>query len=191
MEPVLGRMIEGACGAIRSLADHQPAFAAFTQAARSTLQAGGKILTCGNGGSAADALHLAEELVGRYKDERRSLAAVCLNSDPTLLTCIGNDYGFDAIFARQVEGLGDPKDLLVTFSTSGNSANIVRALEAARDRGMATVALLGKDGGRARGLATTEIIVDATETAHIQEAHTVILHALLETLEAELDHASG
>ncbi len=129
--------------------------------------------------------------MGRYKDERRSLAAVCLNSDPTLLTCIGNDYGFDAIFARQVEGLGDPKDLLVTFSTSGNSANIVRALEAARDRGMATVALLGKDGGRARGLATTEIIVDATETAHIQEAHTVILHALLETLEAELDHASG
>src|SRR5476651_1233398 len=100
------------------------------------LMSGHKVLTCGNGGSAADALHLAEELVGRYKHDRRSLPAICLNADPTLLTCIGNDYGFDQIFSRQVEGLADRKDLLVCFTTSGNSRNVLRALASARAKGV-------------------------------------------------------
>ncbi len=186
MQPILAQMIEGSCRAIQSLQAHEPAFAAFATAARRCLGAGGKILTCGNGGSAADALHLAEELVGRYKHERRSLPAVCLNSDPTLLTCIGNDYGFDALFARQLESLAGPDDLLVVFTTSGRSTNILRALETARERGLVSVALLGRDGGPARGLASIEIVVEGPETAHIQEAHTVILHALLETIEADL-----
>ncbi len=187
MELVLPRMIAGSCHAIQSLAAHQAAFDALAAAALDSLRQGGKILTCGNGGSAADAMHLAEELVGRYKGDRRSLPAVCLNSDSTLLTCIGNDYGFDAVFSRQIEGLAGDRDLLVVFTTSGNSANLLRALDTARDRGLTTVALLGRDGGQARGRATIEIVVESTETAHIQEAHTVILHALLETIEAELD----
>ncbi len=148
-----------------------------------TMGSGGKILTCGNGGSAADALHLAEELMGRYRRERLPIPAVCLNADSTLLTCIGNDYGFDEVFARQVTGLGAAGDVLVAFSTSGNSVNIVRALETARARGVKSAALLGCDGGKARGKADVELIVPVANTARIQEVHTIILHALLEEVE--------
>ena len=112
---------------------------------------GGKVLTCGNGGSAADALHMAEELIGRYRNNRRSLPAVSLCADATAITCIANDFGYDEVFARQLAGLGAKGDLLVCFTTSGNSINILRALEVARDRGVTSVALLGKDGGKARG----------------------------------------
>jgi D-sedoheptulose 7-phosphate isomerase len=184
MEPMLPKLIAEACRTLQSLAGQQDAFERFAAAAVQTLRAGGKILTCGNGGSAADAMHLAEELVGRYKSQRRSLPAVCLNADPTLLTCIGNDFGFEEVFARQLQALAGKEDLLVCFSTSGNSANIVRALETARTRGVKSVALLGKGGGRAKGLADVEIIVDSADTARIQEAHTLLLHAVLERVEA-------
>jgi D-sedoheptulose 7-phosphate isomerase len=147
------------------------------------LQQGRKILTCGNGGSAADALHLAEELVGKFCKTRRSLPAVSLAADPTLLTCIANDFGFDRVFSRQVEGLGNAGDVLVVFSTSGNSANIRLALEAARACGVKSIAILGKDGGKAKGLANCEIIVKSNTTARIQEIHTLVLHMWLETLE--------
>ena len=143
----------------------------------------GKILTCGNGGSAAEAQHFAEELVGRYKRERRSLPAVSLVADGTLLTCILNDYGADEIFARQTESLACVGDVLVGFSTSGQSENVRRAIERARGRGVATVALLGRDGGATRGLADHEIIIESAVTARVQEAHLLVLHLLCELID--------
>jgi len=162
--------------------------ATFDRLAAATVQclhAGQKILTCGNGGSAADAMHMAEEFIARYRSNRRSLPAVCLNADPTVITCIANDFGYDEIFARQVAGLGVRGDLLVCFTTSGNSVNCLRALTVAKAHGLVTVALLGKDGGKAKGVADFEIIVAHRDTARIQEAHTLILHALLEVVEHE------
>ena len=142
------------------------------------------MLTCGNGGSAADALHLAEELVGRFKKDRRALPAICLNADVTALTCIGNDYGFDALFSRQVEALGRPGDVLAGFSTSGNSRNVNAAFAAARRQGLVTILLSGRDGGAARALADHPLVVPSQTTARIQEVHTLILHQWLEAIDA-------
>lgn len=148
-----------------------------------TLRAGGKVLTAGNGGSAAEAMHMAEELSGRYKHNRRSLPGLALVSDGTALTCIGNDFGFDEVFARQVEGLGSAGDLLVLFSTSGHARNLLRALEVAHAGGMRVLALLGRDGGPLHGLADVEILAPGVSTENIQEAHQVLLHLLLEAVE--------
>jgi D-sedoheptulose 7-phosphate isomerase len=186
MESVLPKFVTDACATLQALLAQQAAFDRIGAAAVQTLRAGGKILTCGNGGSAADALHLAEELIGRYRSNRQPLPGICLAADVTALTCIANDFGYDDIFARQVEGLGAKGDLLVCFSTSGNSGNILRALDAAKKRGVKAVALLGKDGGQARGRADFELIVPGTDTGRVQEAHTLLLHALLETIEREL-----
>jgi phosphoheptose isomerase len=150
------------------------------------LQNGGKLLTAGNGGSAADALHLAEELVGRFEKDRPPLPAICLSADPTLLTCIGNDYGFESLFSRQVEGLGKPGDILVIFSTSGKSVNLLAALEAARKKKVTTIALLGKGGGTIKGNTDYEIIVPSMNTARVQEVHTYILHSWLALIEADV-----
>ena len=147
------------------------------------LKAGNKVLTAGNGGSAAEALHMAEELIGRFEADRVALPGLALCSDSTALTCIGNDYGFDALFSRQVEGLGKPGDVLVLFSTSGNSRNIISALASARKLGIKTLCILGRDGGKLAGQATWEIIVPAKATARIQEAHQVVVHVLLEIIE--------
>ena len=149
-----------------------------------SLQAGGKLLTCGNGGSAADALHLAEELVGRYCRERPALPAICLAADPTALTCIGNDYGYEQVFARGVEALGRPGDVLIGFTTSGNSPNVLAAFASAKRKGIITVLMSGRDGGKARGLCDHEIIVPSTTTARIQEVHTFVLHHWLEAIDA-------
>jgi D-sedoheptulose 7-phosphate isomerase len=186
MESPLPAIIADATRALESLKTQAAAFDRIAQAVVATLRSGGKLITCGNGGSAADALHLAEELVGRYKHDRRSLPALCLNADPTLITCIANDYGFDDVFSRQVESLAHPGDLLVCFTTSGNSRNILKALAAARAKGVTTVALLGKDGGQAKGRADFELVVDSPDTARVQEVHTVILHAWLDVVEASL-----
>ena len=148
------------------------------------LQQGNKLLTCGNGGSAADALHLAEELVGRYERDRRAWPAISLAADPTALTCIGNDFGFEFVFSRQIEALGGAGDVLVVFSTSGNSMNLVRALERGREKRLRTIALLGKTGGRCKGLAQHEIIVPSANGARVQEIHTFILHSWLSMIEA-------
>lgn len=166
--------------------DQLPVVEATGKKLAAVLAAGGRILTCGNGGSACDALHLSEELVGRFDQNRRSLGAICLSADAPLLTCIANDFGYDAVFARQVEGLGCPGDALIVFSTSGNSTNLVAALRAARQGGLATVSLLGKDGGKCRGLADHDIIIPSFTTARIQEVHTFILHAWLGLIESEL-----
>lgn len=150
------------------------------------LAAGYKVLAAGNGGSAADALHLCEELVGRYKNNRRALPAISLAADGTALTCIGNDFGFDAVFARQVEALGAPGDVLVLFTTSGNSANLLLALEAAKARGLRTVAFIGRGGGKLKGLADAEWVVPSAIGARVQELHGWALHVILEVVEARL-----
>lgn len=162
-----------------------PAIAESGRALIGVLRGGGKILTCGNGGSATDALHLAEEFVGRYDGERPSLPAICLSADVSVLTCIANDYGFEAVFSRAVEGIGQLGDALVGITTSGNSANILKAFDAARAKGMTTILLSGKDGGQAKGQCDHEIIAPSRTTARIQEIHTLVLHCWLEMVEQE------
>ena len=149
------------------------------------LRSGGQVLLAGNGGSAAEAMHMAEELTGRFKTNRAPLPAVALCADPTMLTCIGNDFGFDEVFSRPVAALGRPGDLLVLFSTSGNSRNLVNACAAARARGMKIHCLLGKDGGALAGRGDRELIVPCSETARIQEVHQLAMHILLEIVETE------
>ena len=149
------------------------------------LRAGKTVFACGNGGSATDSMHLCEELVGRYRGNRRPLPAVSLNTDSSVLTCIGNDYGFDEIFSRQIEALGKADDILVGFSTSGNSENVARAFGAAKLNGVTTILLAGKDGGKIKAIADHSIVVESDNTARIQELHTFILHAWLELVEVE------
>jgi D-sedoheptulose 7-phosphate isomerase len=144
---------------------------------------GKKIISCGNGGSHCDAMHFAEELSGRYRDHRRSLPAIAI-SDVSHITCTGNDYGFEYIFSRFVEGLGQPGDVLLGISTSGNSANVIRAVEKAKEKGMAAVVLTGKDGGKLSSLADVEIRVPYQGYAdRIQEVHIKIIHVLILLIE--------
>jgi D-sedoheptulose 7-phosphate isomerase len=147
---------------------------------------GGKILVCGNGGSAAEAQHFATEYVGRYRSNRRSLPAIALSVDGTALTCIGNDFGWENIFARQIEAFASPGDLLFVLSTSGNSPNVLRALERARALNLKSVALLGKGGGQAGALADHAIALNSCDTGAIQEAHLLIIHFLCEGAESLL-----
>lgn len=153
------------------------------------LNNGGKIMLCGNGGSAADSQHLAAELTGRFIHDRRPLAAIALSTDSSALTCIGNDYSFDEVFARQVTGLGRPDDLLIAISTSGNSRNVIRAVEEARQFGIQTVGLLGRDGGQLRGLCHHSIVVPSNVTARIQECHILIGHTICGLIEQQLGFA--
>lgn len=145
-----------------------------------------KLMLCGNGGSAADCLHIAAEFSGRFVNDRRPLAAVALSSDLPGLTCIANDYSFDEIFARQVMGLGQPGDCLLAISTSGNSRNVIRAVESAREASIQTIGLLGRDGGKLRELCDLPIVVASQTTARIQEAHIFIGHTLCTLVEARL-----
>lgn len=150
----------------------------------STLKGGGKLLICGNGGSAAEAAHFATELVGRYLSSRRSLPAVALSSDGSLVTCIGNDFGFDQVFSRQISGLAKPGDLVVAITSSGNSANILKALDEAKSQGLKSVAFLGRGGGKAKGKATCELIIPGEAGAPAQESHLFLIHYFCELVEA-------
>lgn len=150
------------------------------------LRYGGKVMACGNGGSAADSCHFATELLCRFEKDRRPLAAISLNMDGSFLTAVGNDYQYEVVFSRQVEGLGRTGDVLVAFTTSGRSPNILAALRAARERGVKSVALLGRDGGEAAALADVSIIVPDPVTARIQEAHQLIIHLLCGLVERSL-----
>jgi len=147
---------------------------------------GGAILWCGNGGSASDSQHIAAELVGRFKENRRPLRSIALNTDTSVLTCIGNDFGYEEVFSRQVEAIGRPGDILVGISTSGRSPNVNAAYVAARSVGMTTVGLLGKGGGDAVGLVDHALVVPSESTARIQEAHILIGHVFCEIIESEL-----
>lgn len=149
------------------------------------LRAGHKVLTAGHGGSAADALHMAEELIGRFRGNRRPLPAVCLCADVTAVTCIANDFGFTELFPRQVEALGQPGDVLVFFTSSGRGEGFRKSAQFARQRSMITIGFLGKDGGDLRGQLTHELIVPSDATERIQEAHTLLLHLVLEAVERE------
>ena len=149
------------------------------------LRQGNTLFACGNGGSATDSMHLCEELIGRYRSNRCPLPAVSLNTDTSALTCIGNDFGFDEIFSRQIEALGKSNDILVGFSTSGNSENVARAFETANKNGVTTILLAGKSGGKIKAIADHSIVVESDNTARIQEIHTFILHAWLELVEVE------
>jgi D-sedoheptulose 7-phosphate isomerase len=149
------------------------------------LRRGCRILVCGNGGSAADAQHFAAELSGRYVKERRALAGIALSVDTSALTAIGNDYGFDQVFSRQVEALGRPGDLLVGISTSGNSPNIIRAVEAAKELGLRTLGLLGRDGGKLKELCDDALVVPSPVTARIQEIHLMAYHFWCEAIDTE------
>lgn len=151
-----------------------------------TLSSGGKLMLCGNGGSAADSQHIAAELTGRFVQDRRPLAAIALTTDSSALTCIGNDYDFSEVFSRQVIGLGRPGDCLLAISTSGTSANVVKAVEAAQRLQISTVALSGRDGGRLRSLCDAAIVVPSATTARIQEAHIFVGHALCALIEEGL-----
>lgn len=157
------------------------------QLVRASLQKGGKLLLMGNGGSAGDAQHIAAEFIGRYKKERRPVAAIALTVDSSILTCVGNDYGYDAVFSRQVEGLAKKEDVVFAISTSGNSENVIRGVEKAREIGAQTIGLLGNEGGKLKDKVDLAIIVPSSDTARIQEAHITIGHIICEILDEDFD----
>lgn len=154
-------------------------------AMQNTIKNGGKILLMGNGGSAADSQHIAAEIVGRFKKERKGMPAIALTTDTSILTSVGNDYGYNYIFARQIEALCRPEDLVIGLTTSGNSANVVSAIEAANAIGATTVGLTGGTGGKLNSLCTYNIVIPSSVTARIQEAHIFVGHSLCEILESE------
>jgi len=150
-----------------------------------SLKNGNKIIICGNGGSAADAQHIAAELSGRFKKERKALAGIALTTDTSALTAIGNDYGFEYIFSRQVEAIGRKDDVLIAISTSGNSKNVIKAIESAREIGMRVITLIGKDGGEMRNLGDVNIIIPSDNTPRIQEMHIMIGHMICNFIDNE------
>jgi len=153
------------------------------------LVSGGKILTCGNGGSAGDAQHFSSELLNRFERERPSLPAIALTTDPSTITSIANDYSYNEVFSKQIRALGNPGDVLLAISTSGNSSNVVQAIQAAHERDMVVVALSGKDGGHMASLLTAEdveIRVPSDVTARIQEVHLVVIHCLCDLIDCAL-----
>ncbi len=150
----------------------------------SALKNGNKVMLCGNGGSAADAQHIAAEIIGRFETERHALAAIALTTDTSILTAVGNDYGYDHIFSRQVSGLANAGDILLAYSTSGNSANVIKAVEQAKLKAVKVIVLSGKGGGQLSAMADVDLCVDANSTARIQEAHAFIGHALCSVIDS-------
>lgn len=165
------------------------AIAAIENASKMMLQAftsGNKIISCGNGGSMSDAMHFAEELSGRFRNDRKSLAAIAI-SDPAFITCAANDYGFEHIFSRFIEGVGNTGDVLLAISTSGNSANIINAVKAAKEKQIKVIALTGKDGGALAAMADVEIRAPHSKYAdRAQEIHIKVIHILIKNIEQEL-----
>ena len=166
-----------------SMAGMEHAFLAAAELCRAAIAAGNRIMLCGNGGSAADAQHAAAELCGRFRRERRGLPAIALTTDTSAITAIANDYGFERIFARQIEALGQSGDVLVAISTSGGSANVLAAVEYASELGMKTIGLAGKGGGRLAALCDVALVAPADDTERVQEAHIFLLHCLCAAVE--------
>lgn len=180
---LVSQRIDGSLSAVGSLREQAGPIAAVADLIVNKLQTGGTLYTAGNGGSAAQAMHMAEELIGRYRANRQPLRAICLNADPTVLTCIANDFGYEQIFARQCEALLEVDDVLLVLSTSGQSVNILNALRMAKVRGAAAIGLLGRDGGGCAVACDHCVIVPGSDSAHIQEAHQVVIHLICEVLE--------
>ena len=170
----------------RVAAEHAEEIAAIADRYEATLRGGGTLFFAGNGGSAADAQHIATEYVVRYQTNRPAMRAVALTTDSSLLTACANDMGFDEIFARQVEALAEPGDLLVLHSTSGESPNVIRAAQSARSRGVGVVALLGRTGGHLKELVDAALVIPSDETARIQELHLAIEHVICDIVEDRL-----
>jgi D-sedoheptulose 7-phosphate isomerase len=186
---VFGAAIAEHLEVVRAMDGQQPVLERIARAMTASLHGGGKVLWCGNGGSAGDSQHLAAELVGRFRRERRGLASVALTTDSSALTAIANDYGYEAVFSRQVEALGAEGDILVGISTSGNSRNVIAALEAARAQGLVTVGFTGAGGGRMAALADHLFAAASRDTARIQEAHILAGHMICDWIELELANA--
>lgn len=180
--------VEDSSRVIAELSAQLPQITTIAEMVTSALLNGKKLLTAGNGGSAAAALHLAEELTGRYsRTDRRALPAICLAADGTALTCIANDWDFASVFSRQVEAFAQSGDVLVVFSSSGNSENLIRACQIMRQRGGKVIGLLGKGGGKNMAHCDQALVINSSRTAAIQEAHEVVLHLILEYLEKYCD----
>jgi len=173
---------------LAALREHMDAVTAITGEVLAALDSNNTLYTCGNGGSAAQAMHLAEELIGRYRGDRPAQRAICLNTDATALTCIANDFGYEHIFARQCEALLTEGDILIVLTTSGRSANIVKALEVAASRNATTIGLLGGAGGVCVERCDHSIVVPATDSAHVQDAHQVLIHLICEAVELHTSH---
>ncbi len=185
--PILSENVTTLTALLADLKTLEPVVERAADLVATTLKSGAKLLVCGNGGSAADAMHFATEFVVKFDQERRPYPAICLNVSGGDLTAAGNDYGYDESFARQVRAYGKREDVLVVFTTSGKSKNIVLALEAAAKIGMKSIAFLGKGGGETRGKASIELIVPTTTvTARVQEMHQVLLHTICEIVETQL-----
>lgn len=168
---------------LHALAEIRPAIDTAGRLILETLRHDKKLLICGNGGSAAEAGHFSTELVGRYQKNRAALPAIALSADGSLLTCIGNDYGYDQVFSRQIAGLARPGDLVIVLTSSGNSANIVAALHEAKTLGLQSIAFLGRGGGKAKGLATCDLIIPSQSGAACQEAHLFLIHHFCELID--------
>ena len=180
--------VEDSSRVIAELSAQLPQITTIAEMVTSALLNGKKLLTAGNGGSAAAALHLAEELTGRYsRADRRALPAICLAADGTALTCIANDWDFASVFSRQVEAFAQSGDVLVVFSSSGNSENLIRACQIMRQRGGKVIGLLGKGGGKNMAHCDQALVINSSRTAAIQESHEVVLHLILEYLEKYCD----
>jgi len=190
-ETVFGKAIVEHLAVIHSVKDQQQLLEEIAKAMAAALHLGNQILWCGNGGSAGDSQHLAAEIVGRFRRERRGLPSIALTTDTSILTSISNDYGYEAVFSRQVEAMARPGDVLVGISTSGNSRNVVAALEAAKAHGVTTVAFTGEGGGRMGALADHLFAVGSRDTARIQEAHILAGHMLCDWLELDWIAAQG
>ena len=182
---IFGKALHEHLDVVRATESLLPVLTAIAAAMTSCLRAGGKILWCGNGGSAADAQHLAAEIVVRFTRHRRGMASIALTTDTSILTAAANDYGFETVFARQVQALGLPGDMLVGISTSGNSPNVIAALETARANGLVTIAFTGQGGGKTAPLADHLFCVPSRVTARIQEMHTLAGHLLCDWVELD------
>ncbi|HUQ89999.1 MAG TPA: D-sedoheptulose 7-phosphate isomerase [Vicinamibacterales bacterium] len=185
-EELVSRTLKATAAAHERMAANVRPVVDAANAITAALKTGGTVFVFGNGGSAADAQHFAAELVGRYEKERKGWPAIALTTDTSALTAIGNDYGFDRVFARQIEALGKGGDVAIGISTSGTSPNVLRGLEAANDRGMITIALTGR-GGDAGKIARLHVAVDEDCTARVQEIHGTLLHVFCELMERELN----
>ena len=187
MNEIIKKHIDEHQSVLSTLASLAPQIETVAKHMIKALQNGKTIFWCGNGGSASDAQHLAAELVGRFVGDRKALKSISLNADSAVMTCIVNDYGYEHIFSRQVEGLGINGDVLVGITTSGNSENVLNAITVANQKQMTTISLLGKGGGKALSLVSEAIVIDSNTTARIQEMHIIIGHILCDLIEEGLN----
>lgn len=186
LKPFLDNSIAQLQALLPKIAEMSPQVQRLCDAMKQCWDSGNKVMIAGNGGSAADAMHFAEELAVRFQKNRQALAAMAL-CDPTVLTCAANDFGYDSVFARQIEALGRKGDLFIGITTSGNSKNILNAFDACRKRGVTTVGFLGKDGGKSGGTLDIEIIIPHSLTSRVQEGHKLLIHTLCEWVDSKYD----